>query len=387
MSRPQASVYSPSSSTLPYPPNSPLSPSSPKIHSHPVLLQPLPSASTLAQESTFQSELELDRQTRQIKQERELQEALQDQEWSVERAQVRDQQGTWSKYQKKPDLRPSISDRWGQSQLFASPPQAWELYRAIDMHDIEFIMRIRDHSFKMLLQKSGPDFPIVYAARLGPQWRDIVIILVGALSRYVNQLDPQDFEKKETRDILKGLRVNLKLAIDYSLHSSSPHLLASYLQVLIMSEGDEFIYKSISDLALIFRSPSPLSKSKPVEAAELTVRRFCTKQLREVQEGVGEVEEYVANAVLDLVIMAVWSLAAGELELERLPTHTFARDLRTYQIFSETLSAPEIAARLPKLKMRTKKMVGVLRELAGNNLKGVRERLRDVREKFDDGVL
>ncbi|ODN86094.1 hypothetical protein L198_07387 [Cryptococcus wingfieldii CBS 7118] len=384
MSRPQTSAYAASPSLLPYPPNSPLS--SPRIHSHPILLQPLPPASALAQESTFQSELELDRQTRQIKQEKELQEALQDQQWSVERAQVRDQQGTWSKHQKKPDLRPSISDKWGQSQAFAHPPQAWELYRAIDKHDIEFIMRIRDHSFKMLLQKSGPDFPIVYAARLGPQWRDIVIILVGALSRYVNHLDPEDFEKKETKDILKGLRVNLKLAIDYSLHSSSPHLLASYLQVLIMSEGDEFIHKSISSLALLFRS-SPLNQTKPVQSAEDTVRRFCTKQLREVQEGVAEVEEYVANAVLDLVIMAVWSLVAGELGLERLPTHTFARDLRTFQTFSEHLSDPETTPKLPKLKVRTRKMVNVLKELAGDNVKGVRGRLRDVRETFDEGVL
>lgn len=38
--------------------------------------------------------------------------------------------------------------------------------------------------------------------------------------------------------------------------------------------------------------------------------------------GIGEVEEYVANAALDLVIMAVWSLAAGQLDLENLPVST-----------------------------------------------------------------
>lgn len=38
--------------------------------------------------------------------------------------------------------------------------------------------------------------------------------------------------------------------------------------------------------------------------------------------GVGEVEEYVANAALDLMIMAVWSLAAGQLDLDNLPVST-----------------------------------------------------------------
>lgn len=88
-----------------------------------------------------------------------------------------------------------------------------------------------------------------------------------------------------------------------------------------MSEGDSFLHKATYDLTLLLRA-SPLRTSKPVAHAEEMVRRFCTKELRGVAGGIGEVEEYVANAALDLVIMAVWSLAAGQLDLENLPVST-----------------------------------------------------------------
>lgn len=88
-----------------------------------------------------------------------------------------------------------------------------------------------------------------------------------------------------------------------------------------MSEGDSFLHKATYDLTLLLRA-SPLRTSKPVAHAEEMVRRFCTKELRGVAGGIGEVEEYVANAALDLVIMAVWGLAAGQLDLENLPVST-----------------------------------------------------------------
>ena len=81
-----------------------------------------------------------------------------------------------------------------------------------------------------------------------------------------------------------------------------------------MSEGDAFLYRTIADLVLLLRDPS----SAPVKVAEETVRRFCTKELRGVQGGVSDVEEYIANASLDLIIMSVWSLAAAQADLERL---------------------------------------------------------------------
>ncbi|KAK6906830.1 hypothetical protein L486_04446 [Kwoniella mangroviensis CBS 10435] len=393
--------YSASSPTIPPPPPSPgrqrtisdLNLRSPKIQSSPILLHPLPPTSSLNKESVYASELELDKQIRQVKKERQLQEALQEQLFSAERLKVKEEQGTWSSIQQnnlkgRTDGR-GRGDSWGHSKGFAHPPQAYELYKAIDDHNIDFIMRIRDHDFNLLLQKNGNEFPILYATRLGERWRDVVILLVGALSRYVNHLNAEDFEKKETLRMLKALRANLKLAIDHTLlhlpAGHSPMLLSSYLQVLIMSEGDSFLYKSIHEISLLLRSSTSASavageNVKPVKEAGNIIRKFCTKELRGVKGGIGDVEEYIANATLDLVIMSAWSLVnSGEL----LPTHTFARDLRTYSTFMEYLQDDPNLSSINKLNPRIRKTLYTLRDLAGDSKKSVRGRLRDVQIALD----
>lgn len=88
-----------------------------------------------------------------------------------------------------------------------------------------------------------------------------------------------------------------------------------------MSEGDTFLNRTINDLTLLLRDP----ESKPVAAAEKIIRSFCTKELRGVPGGVGDVEEYVANATLDLVIMGVWALGAGQVGLDRLPVSAISQ--------------------------------------------------------------
>ena len=82
-----------------------------------------------------------------------------------------------------------------------------------------------------------------------------------------------------------------------------------------MSEGDAWLHKAVYEISLLVRDPN----SSPVKAAETMVRQFCTKELRGVQGGVSGVEEYIANAALDLVIMAAWNIAAGQMEAELLP--------------------------------------------------------------------
>ncbi|WVF68138.1 hypothetical protein IAT40_002901 [Kwoniella sp. CBS 6097] len=391
---------------------------SPRIPSHPIVLHRLPPSSAITKESVFASELELDKQTKQIQRERELKEALQDQVWSFDRAAVRDEQGTWSAIQAQNRAGAGAngkgkgkdrSDSWGSTRGFMRPPQAFELYRAIDKHDIDFIMRVRDHAFHLLLQKNGAEFPIVYASRLGDGHRDIVILLVGALSRYVNHLEPEDFEKRETKNTLKSLRANLKLAIDHTLlhlpPGQTPMLLSSYLQVLIMSEGDSFLYKSIQSISLLLRDPSSsftapapapgsgLShslnmKTRPVHEAEEIMRRFCTKELRGVKGGVGDVEDYIANATLDLVLMSAWSLAASQMNVQvaLLPTHTFARDLRTWKELSDAIEQQTNSDNNNYKRLvnpRVRRLLDSLRDLAGDSKKGVRGRLRDVALALD----
>ncbi|WWC92092.1 uncharacterized protein L201_007046 [Kwoniella dendrophila CBS 6074] len=373
---------------------------SPRIQSSPILLKPLPATSSLTKESIYASELELDKQIKQVKKEVLLKEALQEQLFSVERLKIKNEQGNWSNLQKQKQINSkkgkesddSDFGSWGKSKKFVNEPQAFELYKAIDKHDLEYIMRIRDHKFNLLLQKNGGnEFPIVYTTRLGDQYRDIVILLVGALSRYVNHLDPEDFEKKETLRTLKALRANLKLAIDHTLNNlppgHSPILLSSYLQVLIMSEGDQFLIKSINEISLLLKSSIIYNHNdeeniKPVKSSEEIIRKFCTKELRGIKNGVFDVEEYIANSILDLILMSCWNLVATQLNLDNLPTHTFARDLRTYTIFSEYIETNQELIN-QKLNPKLKKILYSLNDVAGNSKKSIRGRLNDVRLIID----
>jgi hypothetical protein len=164
----------------------------------------LPPASSLDIESLASSELELDRQTRQLQRERDLAEALRDQQFEVDRQNAKNT-SLWTLNKGGGRQQGTSSASNGPTQPFANPPQAYELYKAIDKHDLEFIMRVRDHAFHLLLQKNAGEFPIVYASRIGMTHRDIVVLLVGALSRYVNHLEDEDFEKKETKGMLRAL--------------------------------------------------------------------------------------------------------------------------------------------------------------------------------------
>lgn len=164
------------------------SPRSPRLESDPILCQPLPPASRLAEEGIAQSELELNRQQLAIIRERELAEALQDQQWAIERqASKLDGAGDCSRKGKNGKAQQHAGGKGGgvETKAFVRPPQAYELYQAIDKKDIDFIMRVRDHAFPLLLQKNAGEFPLLYAARIGESHRDIVILLIGAMSRYV----------------------------------------------------------------------------------------------------------------------------------------------------------------------------------------------------------
>lgn len=77
--------------------------------------------------------------------------------------------------------------------------------------------------------------------------------------------------------LTKTAGTNLKLAIDYGLQSSQSDLLASFLQTLIMSEGDKWVRMQISAVELALSSIP--EEGKPVETAETAVRAFATREL------------------------------------------------------------------------------------------------------------
>jgi hypothetical protein len=72
------------------------------------------------------------------------------------------------------------------------------------------------------------------------------------------------------------LGTNLKLAIDFGLQTHQSDLIASFLQTLIMSEGDKWVSQQAATIAGLLREGN---EAKPVSNAHSTVRRFATKQL------------------------------------------------------------------------------------------------------------
>ena len=69
--------------------------------------------------------------------------------------------------------------------------------------------------------------------------------------------------------------INLKLAIDYGLQTSQSDLIASFLQTLIMSEGDQWVLAQIASISGALREGTA---GRPVEQAGKTDRKFATKQ-------------------------------------------------------------------------------------------------------------
>lgn len=89
-----------------------------------------------------------------------------------------------------------------------------------------FLMEVRDRAFhvrrftsvsqsitnlevirrQLLLKKTGDATPLVHAMRIGESHRDITILLLGAMSRWVNHLEDADMADKKTKPLLKALR-------------------------------------------------------------------------------------------------------------------------------------------------------------------------------------
>lgn len=70
--------------------------------------------------------------------------------------------------------------------------------------------------------------------------------------------------------------VGLKLAINEGLANSQADLIASFMQTLIMSEGDKWVWAQVSTISRALNSGV---EGKPVHLAGASVRRFATKEL------------------------------------------------------------------------------------------------------------
>lgn len=234
-------------------------------------------------------------------------------------------------------------------------PQAFEIFRAIERKDIVFLMEIRDKAFHLLLRRTGDATPLLHAMRIGKSHRDVAILLVGALSRFVNHLEDEDLQKPQTKSLLKALRINLKLAIDYGLQQSQKDLIASFMQCLIMSEGERWVWAQTATVALALRSGG---EGKPVDCADQAVRKFATKELGKATL-IAALEDYISNATVDLLLLAAWTSSLNYIDGESIPSYYFARDDRIFKAFTERVQKHRagIQRMLPK---RLKWQISVL---------------------------
>ena len=68
----------------------------------------------------------------------------------------------------------------------------------------------------------------------------------------------------------------MKIAINEGLAKSQSDLIASFLQTLVMSEGDKWVFAQV---ATVSRALNSGSEGKPVQVAGEAVRKFTTREL------------------------------------------------------------------------------------------------------------
>ncbi|GLB33719.1 hypothetical protein LshimejAT787_0106030 [Lyophyllum shimeji] len=259
-------------------------------------------------------------------------------------------------------------------------PQPFEVLRAIERKDIVFLMEVRDRGFPLLLRKTGDATPLLHAMRIGQSHRDVAILLLGAFSRWINHLSDEDVPKPRTKVILKALRTNLKLAIDYGLAKSQSDLIASFLQTLIMSEGDKWVWAQV---ATISNALNAGTAGQPVKAAESAVRRFATKELGRAHL-IASLEDYIANATGDLLMLAAWSNALVTIPGENIPAYYFARDDRVYKAFVERLDGHEVAIQ-NSLSRRLKWQLRVLKTVLEGRITTYHRKIDLLAGELDEG--
>ncbi|RXW25277.1 hypothetical protein EST38_g545 [Candolleomyces aberdarensis] len=203
--------------------------------------------------------------------------------------------------------------------------------KAVEDSNIMFLMEVRDRAFPLLLRPSGGQTPLVHAIRIGN--KEVAIVLLGAFSRYINHLDDADVLKPQTQSHLKALRTGLKLAINQGLANSQNDLIASFMQTLIMSEGDKWVWAQVS---MVSRELNAGPEGQPVTMAGAAVRRFTTKELGKA-DMIASLEDYIANATADLLVMGAWASVLQSISADHIPSYYFARDDRVYKAFTTQL--------------------------------------------------
>jgi hypothetical protein len=137
---PHAPLSSVASTSRPAPSNI-LPPRHDLLPRSPTFAHELPNSHTLDEEAIRSSSVELTRQSLQVQRERELAEALAEEERIEKRRELKESQGTWTSLivgkRKVNDKAGDNSLDKGKTKAFDRPPQAYELYAAIDKKDLK----------------------------------------------------------------------------------------------------------------------------------------------------------------------------------------------------------------------------------------------------------
>ncbi|KAF8897453.1 hypothetical protein BD779DRAFT_1490939 [Infundibulicybe gibba] len=262
--------------------------------------------------------------------------------------------------------------------ILKKEPEPYEIFSAIEKKDIMFLMAVRDSSFPLLLRSCGNATPLLHAMRIGQSHRDVAILLLGAFSRWINHIPDEDIDKAETKDTLRSIRSSLKLAINFGLAQSQNDLTASLLQTLVMSEGDRWISNQVSTLAWALRAGA---QGEPVKSAGDAVRRFATLELGNA-DFIAALEDYIANATADLIMMAAWKLALEVINGEGIPPYYFARDDRVYKAFVHKLDIHKEALN-SRASRRLKWQLRTLRTTLEGRLTTYRSKIEALAKQLD----
>ncbi|KAI6047270.1 hypothetical protein EDC04DRAFT_2864374 [Pisolithus marmoratus] len=246
--------------------------------------------------------------------------------------------------------------------------QPFEILRAIERKDIMFLMEVRDHAFPLLLHKTGDATPLLHAMRIGQSHRDVAILLLGAFSRWINHLEDSEMQLPKTRVILKALRI------------AQSDLIASFLQTLVMSEGDKWVRAQVHTVSIALRSGSA---GKPVSTAEAAVRKFATKELSKA-DAIAALEDYIANATVDLLLLSAWSMTLESIDGQPIPLYYFARDDRVFRAFADRLELHQSTLHR-NISRRLKWQLRLLRQVLDDRNMTYRAKVEVLTKELDEG--
>ncbi|KAF8639825.1 hypothetical protein AX17_001081 [Amanita inopinata Kibby_2008] len=154
------------------------------------------------------------------------------------------------------------------------------------------------------------------------------------------------------------------------------------MQTLIMSEGDKWVWEQATAVS---RSLKADSSGKPVQQAEAAVRRFATKELGKA-DLIASLEDYVANATADLVILGAWSLVLESVKAQIIPSYYFARDDRVFKAFTDAFDKHRMEIQR-RTSRRLKWQLNVLRRTLQGRTLTYRRRVELLSQQLDeDGV-